>query len=121
MSDLRLALQEAGLLAMVEAKAHSLGTTIEGAIRAVCSLETQPATKPVTGTAAFDDAVCAELNKSGIKPYAVWREAAEREAGCQLDHMGVYLYALCGKVSTSLVSSEELDIIEEVIDRVSGQ
>lgn len=35
MSDLQLALKEAGLLDIVEAKAKELGTTIEGAIRSL--------------------------------------------------------------------------------------
>lgn len=121
MSNLQFALQEAGLLSIVEAEAKRLGTTVEGAIKVAFTKPENVSAKPLAGTVAFDDAVCAILNPSDNRGYLNWKTSAEKEAGCTLEPMSVYLYAMSGKVSTSLITDEELDAIEEAIDSVSGQ
>lgn len=122
MSDLQIALKEAGLLDIVEAKAKELGTTIEGAIRSlqdVCSEQAGSKLKP--GTVAFYDAVCAELNPNDKRGYVAWKEEAERVAGHPLLPTDVQLYAYCGKTCAAEASLAELTLAEEAIDRVLGQ
>lgn len=119
MSDLQIALNEAGLLGIVEAAAKRMGTTIEGAIKSLG--EAKPVSKPTPGTVAFYDAICAELNPGDKRGYNAWKVAAEAAAGHPLLPTDVQLYAYCGKTNAAEASLAELMVAEEAIDSVLGQ
>lgn len=119
MSDLQISLKKAGLLGVVEARAQQLGVSIEEAIRQAFSEKETAKLKP--GTVEFYDAVLAKLTGDASASYTVWKDKAEKVAGHTLEPMGVYLYAISGKVATSLITDGELDTIEGAMDYVLGQ
>lgn len=122
MSDLQIVLRDMGILDAAEAKAKALGTSIEEALRMwVCDEAVHNPSKPAPGTIAFYNAVCARLTGDARMSYLQWKDKAEEVAGHTLEPMGVYLYAISGKVATSLITDGELDTIEGAVDYVLGQ
>lgn len=121
MSDLQIALHDAGLLDIVEAAAKRMGTTIEGAIKSLGNKTEGVAEKPKPGTVAFYDAVCAEVNSSDKRGYTAWKEAAEKSAGRELNVSEVLLYAYNGETDTVMARHGVMEIIEGAIDLVIGQ
>ena len=120
MSELQVALKNAGLLEIVETKAREFGTTIEETIKLLASDKIADAyRKP--GTTEFYDAVCAKLTGNKGASYQMIRKEAEKRAGVELDINGVFLYALTGKTETCLISDAELADIEEAVNYVLGQ
>lgn len=120
MSELQIALRNAGLLEIVEAKAREFGTTIEEAIKLLASSKTA-GTRLTPGTPEFYDAVCVKLTGNKNSSYQMIKKEAEKSAGMELDINSIFLYALTGKVATCLISDAELADIEEAVNYVLGQ
>ena len=121
MSKLQEALAEAGLLDIVTAKATSLGTSIEEAMRQVFLEDASKQPTLVPGTPEFKNAVLARLTDGNATCFAIVREMADAKAKRQVEDLAVYLFAISGKVALSLADQSELDEIEEAIDYVTGQ
>lgn len=119
MSELQIGLQKAGLLDVVEARAQQLGISIEEAIRQAFSEKETVKLKP--GTVEFYDAVLAKLTGDTSASYTVWKEEAEKAAGCSLKLTAVFLYAVCGETDITVAKDVYLDDVEEAIDYVLGQ
>lgn len=120
MSELQIALKNAGLLEVVEARAREFGTTIEEAIKLLAVGKTVDI-RPKPGTTEFYDAVCVKLTGNKSASYQLIKQEAEKRAGMELDINGIFLYALTGKTETCLISDAELADIEEAVNYVLGQ
>lgn len=119
MSELEIALKNAGLLDTVKECAQELGTSVDEAIRLTAThvtkvLRIQPY------TTEFYDLACASITGNRKAPYLKFKEAVEAETGCEVDFPTVLLYAISGKTSISLVSNSEFSDIDEAIGYAHG-